>query len=707
MTCFFQCLVILFAIVCGPSFSFAQMASEEGSVELSADSIEYSVDGNTVIAKGRVVIIRGETKLYADEVEFYRNEQKAKAQGNVKLIMEKSEIRGAKMEFDFNSMMGDFYGAKIYAAPYYGGGRKISKVGDNKMLIYDGYMTTTDFDKPEYRLRSNRIEVYPGDKMVARNVRMVMGRVPVMYIPKFTQSLKDTKPRVMITPGYDKEWGAFLLLGWRYYFNENFKGVIHTDYRERLDFGSGIDLNYNLEKQGFGSGFIKTYYTNERKIASDHFFEEKPSPTVERERFKAEWRHKWDIDETTLATLQYYKISDAEFLKDFFRREYDKDSSPDTFFLLTKNIPSGTLSFRVEPRVNRFESKVERLPELRYDMVSKEIAESGVFFKNQSILSNFSSKAASPSEVRQETFRFHADNELAYPTKVGIFEFRPYVGGKNTYYSKTKDPEKYDSIRGIFKTGASISTKFFKVYDTKTNVLGMDINRLRHIITPTVTYDYTTDPTISASQLDVFDEIDPLQQVHKINFAIENKLQTKRNNNSVDLLRFIVNTDFHLKEEETASGFDYINTDIDFRPIDWLTLYADSRYDLRKDRLDTANFDVYVNGKENKWSFGIGKRFNREVDDLVTAQFNYKVNAKWALRMYERIDVKNGQQKEFEIGITRDLHAWLMDIVYNETRGEGSEIFLLFTLKAFPDLAVDVGTGFNERKAGSQSSGGE
>lgn len=692
-------LVIVAFIFSSPVF--AQMSGDDGPVELTADSIEYSVDGNTVIASGNVIMLRNGTTLSADQVEFDRNAQKASAQGNVRLVTATSEIRGQRMNFDFNTMLGDFYGATIYADPYYGGGRKISKVGENKLLVYDGYMTTSDFDKPEYRLRSNRIEVYPEDKMVARNVRMVMGKVPIMYIPKITQSLKDEKPWVSITPGYDKEWGAFLLLGWRYYFNENFKGVIHTDYREKLDFASGIDVSYNTKK--YGEGLIRTYYTNERRIQADHFYEEKEAPTPERERFKAEWRHKWEIDETTLATLQYYKLSDSQFLKDFFEREYDDDTSPDTFFLLTKNLPSGTLSFRTEGRVNRFESKVERLPEIRYDMVAQEIADTGVFFQNQSSLANLTNKAPAPSENSKETLRFDFDNVLSYPTKVGFLEFKPYVGGRNTYYSKTKDPEDYDSVRGIFKTGASLSTKFFRVYDAQTDILGLDINRLRHLVTPTIAYDYTTDPTLPSSAIDSFDGVDSLKQIHKINFALENKLQTKRSGRSIDLLRFIVDTDFHLKEEETASGFDFINTDIDFRPVDWLTLYFDSQYDLRKDHLNTANFDLYINGYDGKWSLGLGKRFNREVDDLVTMEFNYKINSKWAMKLYERIDVVNGLQKEFELRLTRDLHAWLMDITYNETRGEGSEIFLLFTLKAFPDLAIDVGSDFNKRKAGSQS----
>jgi hypothetical protein len=43
-----------------------------------------------------------------------------------------------------------------------------------------------------------------------------------------------------------------------------------------------------------------------------------------------------------------------------------------------------------------------------------------------------------------------------------------------------------------------------------------------------------------------------------------------------------------------------------------------------------------------------------------------------------------------------------MDISFNETDGQGSEIWFVFRLKAFPDATLDLfGTSFNRRKAGA------
>jgi len=694
------CLFAFFAIL--PKTTYAQEVS--GPVELTGDVVEYSADGQILTATGNVVIKSNGSTLTADIVEFHRDSQTAYAKGNVRLKMEQGEISGRQLTFEFSTMTGEFKGAKIITTPYYGQGRKVNKVDDNRLDVIDGHITTCDYDKPHFRFKFSKMEMYPGDKVVSRHVRMVIGKVPILYIPRFTQILRDRRSNVILTPGFTKDWGMFLLSDWRYHLNENIKGTVHLDAREKKDIASGVDLNYTTEK--YGKGIIRTYYMNERTIGAKRWYLKRTEPTIERERFKVEWRHQWDVDEKTFIILQYYRLSDADFLQDFYKKEFEGDSTPSTFFLLTKTLPKGTLSFRTEARVNRFVSAVERLPELRYDLSTRELWNTNIYLKNQTSLVKLTEKTASPSEVRQNTFRADMSNELSYPMKIAFLEFRPFVGHRHTYYSKTKDREKYDSIRGIFRTGGDLSTKFYKYFDVFTDYMGLDINRLRHIVTPTISYTFEGEPTVPARSLDSFDSIDGLTNSNKINFSLENKLQTKRDGKTVELLRALVGVDYFFQDDPNDVGFDKIKTDIDFRPTSWLTLYFDSEYDTREDHLNTANFDLYINGKDDKWSWGFSKRFNREVDDQITSDFKYRLNQKWFFRNYIRFDTMNGIFKEQEYTLTRDLHAWEMDMSFNETRGKGSEIWFVFRLKAFPEtLNVDFGTSFNKRKAGTQSGG--
>ncbi len=674
-----------------------------GPVELNGDQVEYAMDGNKMTATGHVSIAQGTTKLTADKIEFSRDTKMAAAEGNVVLTSPQGVISGEKLTYNFDKMTGEFMEAKIITSPYYGSGESVAKVSENQITMTRGYITTCDLDKPHYKLTTKKVDIYPRDKIVARNVHMVIGNTGIFYLPKFSQRL-DGKPRVTYIPGYDKQWGAFLLQSWRYELAPDVKGILHLDYREKKAFAFGTDLKYKI-KNG-GEGIIRNYYMNELTPARKNFWQNKTGKTVYMERFKAEWQHKWSVDDKTEVNLQYYKLSDVNFLKDYFKREYESDSSPQTFFLLTRNFTSGTMSFRVDDRVNRFTSIIERLPEVRYDISSQKVGNSGIYLRSQNAFANLSHKDASPTEVRRETMRLDTDNELSYPFKISFIEMRPYIGSRETYYSKTLDPANNNSVRQIFRTGADLSTKFYKVMDVKSNFLGMNINRLRHVITPSVAYLYTHRPTVLFSQLETFDSVDSLDRSHSIALSLENKLQTKRDNVSFDLLRFILSTDFRLKENPSKGGFDQVRSEIEFNPSEWLTFSSDSNYNTLNDKLTSANFEFTLKDPEkDRWSYSLGKRFSSDIDDQITTQLDYKINPKWKFSIYRRFDIMNNILKEQQYTITRDLHCWEMDINFNERSGEGSEIWFVFRLKAFPDMGLDFGTSFNKRKAGSQSSG--
>lgn len=682
--CFFT--VFIFSAIVG----YAQ--NEGGQVELNGDVVEYSVDGSVVTATGNVVIIHPDATLIADKVVFYRNDKRAEAEGNVVLNTNDGEISGERLVFNFDTMTGVFNGARLIAKPYHGFGERVSKVGENHIVVDQGFATTCDYDKPHYKLASKSINIFPKDYMEAKHVTMKVGKVPLFYIPRFKQNLKDDRARFRVTPGHDGDWGNFLLAEWRYDINRNVKTTIHADYRSQLGFASGVDLEYKTED--YGEGYFSGYYTGER--------DQEMEPEIRtRERYRAEYRHKWEIDEKTNTIFQYYKLSDSDFLRRYFENEHDEDANPNSFFVLTRALDKGTLSLRSDFRVNRFNTEVERLPQVRYDLTNTEIAETGLYFKNLTVYDNLRKKDPEPTTNKLHTHRIHTDSEVSYPFKLDIFEIKPFVGGNFTYYSRTFDRNKYDSIRGQLETGTSLSTKFYRVFDVNTEFLGMPINRLRHIITPSVNYIYANDPTVSSSSLDQYDGIDSLTNHHNINFSLENKLQTKRDGNAVDLLRFILSTDYRLKQDPATGGFDKVRADIDFKPVSWLSFYFDSSYDTRKDRLDTANFDIYVNSGD-KWSFGLGKRYNREVDDQITTEVKYRLNQKWAFKIFDRFDLDDGTLEEQEYTLSRDLHAWEMDFRYNDTRGEGQEYIVLFRLKAFPEIGFDAGAQHNQPKPGSQ-----
>ena len=676
------------------------------SVEMQADSVQYSSDSNVAKAVGNVVIKSGESTLYADQVQLDRSTQVGNAQGHVYLDSPQFQVDADAGRFKFTDQTGEFQNARIWNAPFVINGRKVDKVSDTHMIMENGYLTTCDHDEPHYRLHMRRMDFYQGDKAVARGIKIYAGRVPVMYLPRYTQDLKN-QPWFTFAPGHDKDLGYFLLTRSRFKINDYWTTTLRLDAYERTGFAWGSENKYRTSTMG--SGLVRTYFINERLIAANHPWNIKTEPTVQNERYKVEWRHKWDIDDTTQTLWQYYRFSDPVILPRYFEQENRRDPDVSTYFLLTKALPVGSLTFRVDRRVNRFTSAVDRTPDIGYSVVGKEFGESGLYINSTNSFANLVKREASPTEDRRKTVRVNTNNDIYYPAHIAFVQFTPHVGGDFTYYSRTndrRDPTKV--VRSMFQTGADLSTRSFKVFDMPNGLLGTDLKRFRHIIAPTISYRYQHKPTFAASRLNQFDGIDALDQAHSVGFSIENKLQTKVGKQVVDLIRDVVSFTYNLEQNadpnpHTPGSLSTIQNQLEITPTDWLKIYSDVIADHRKQRLAQSDFDVYVKVND-RFSFSVGDSFVRGGQQEIPTQVSYIINPKWKFRVLNRFLPSNHfSLQEQDYMLTRDLHEWEVSFMYNNIRGSGTEVLVTFKLKAFPDQPFDLfGTTFHKRKAGSQ-----
>ena len=54
--------------------------------------------------------------------------------------------------------------------------------------------------------------------------------------------------------------------------------------------------------------------------------------------------------------------------------------------------------------------------------------------------------------------------------------------------------------------------------------------------------------------------------------------------------------------------------------------------------------------------------------------------------------------------LRRDLHDWVGEMVYRVDREFGEELYLTFTLKAYPEMPFELGDSYHQPKLGSQDS---
>jgi hypothetical protein len=187
-----------------------------------------------------------------------------------------------------------------------------------------------------------------------------------------------------------------------------------------------------------------------------------------------------------------------------------------------------------------------------------------------------------------------------------------------------------------------------------------------------------------------------------MDFSLENKLQTKRENVTVDFLRFIAsnNYSFNIEGRKRRLG-DNISFDLEMLPYNWMRFESDAILNRRKKIFTSANFDLKASGEKVSW--GGGYRYERKSSSQFTGEILFSLLEGWSFKIYERMQFKgNNLLKEQNYSISRDLHCWILDINYSVLRERGETIWFALRLKAFPEMSIDYGQDYHEPKPASQ-----
>lgn len=679
----------------GLSDGFLWAEEAKGPVQIHGDAVEYFHEKNQAVGTGHVKIDYEGTQLEADKITVYTDTKKAVAEGHVTLTQEGSVFQGDRGEYDFQNSKGkvDKMSAEIEKT-YYGKIQSVERVSEDHFRLSNGSVTTCccgGDDDPFYRIQAQSIDYYPNDKVVMKNAVMYIKNVPILFIPYFEQAfINFDRFPVHLVPGNRDEWGPFLLSKWRFGLvnkpDLKARGNVQLDYRAKRGFGGGVEGFYSGDKVGRGAA--RAYYAKDQN--------EPLGVNDDRSRFQ--WRHQSKIGESTALTAEFNKLSDPLVAKDFFyREEYERDTVPDNYVSIITSKPEYTFSFLERPRVNDFFGTVERNPELRFDTHNRQFAETPFYVREEAQFTNLQ-RTPAESEEEVDVIRIDSNHTLTYAGKAGPFSVTPHVGTRQTYYTRAAQDDR-DLLRGVFDTGVDLSIHFYKTYETKVQALGLDINQIRHIFTPTFSYNFRPNPTVSRTLLEQFDALDAIDKDNFIRLNFENKFQTKHHQaggtmTTREFARIIpfLDVDMHTGRLEN------VGYDAELRPYSWLGIESDATYNADTRDFETANFDVFM--ERGRWRVGVGQRYVQEESSQTTAEIRFKWSDDLEFKLYDRYEFEEGASKEFEFTVSKGWSCIITDFTYN--RREGDTFFVTLRLKAFPSVPFRLSQSYSQPKASQQ-----
>jgi len=711
--------VILLFLLLAPLGAFSE--TDKMPVVIDGDEITYLKEKGKILAKGNVEVKSEGSELFCQEALYDANTSIAHIKGEVRITKGNSVLYGRDVVYNFNTHNAEMVDVRLKDPPIYGEAEEGDKVGQEKYVLKKAYMTTCDLEVPHYRLTAKTVTVYPGDKIIAKNMVLRVGTIPIFYFPHFVQSLKDNAFKVEIIPGKESEWGMFLLSRWRYNLNSENRGKIHLDAYE--DRGYGMGVTHRMESKTLGDALINYYTISDelykidgRKGLSDMYpgrVSAIDDKRLEDDRYKVQFAHQWEPTDKLSITSEFNKFSDQYFMKDFFEKEYEVSPETKSYNLMQYSLSHSSLSLRTQARANRFYPETEYLPQLEYNFFKQNLGDTNFYIESDSKTGLLKRRTAN-TQVYSKAFRAYSHNVLSYIKKIKWLSINPYVGSYSAFYSRNSFYE-YNVFREAPEAGMTMNTKVYKYFNNAGwNVFGEEIDQMRHILKPEISYSYIHDPTVSNSNLVQFDEVDSLTRAELITFTLENKLQARNKERTWDFIYFSPAVSYIVNPEGSFSRFNTITGRLEVYPKGGLSLTSDTSFDVQTRRVTSFNVDFTVTGKEKvielgeevekqKYSFSYGHRYSRQSSTQGTLDFNYQLTPKLKFRGYALCEYNTGDFQTQQYSIRSDLHCWWLDFGLDVNRhqsgGKDLGFWFVFTLKDFPDISA----GFDQTYKGAKS----
>lgn len=415
---------------------------------------------------------------------------------------------GDKLFYDFQKQEGVITNGKTALPPWFFGGETIEIRPDGSYVVNNGYVTTSEHDRPEWGIYSKVLSITEENNLFATQVELKLFNYPLLWVP----SLRTQLDSIFDFPlRYRFRWGG--RQGPRVGFNyeifswNRWKTSVRFDYRLTRGPGGGLETSYHSEDDN--TLFQSIYYL--AKDSSILHPDEKA-----RYRFEGIFR-KLIPENRTHFLLTWDKISDKNMPSSYYDRDFDFDTSQRTQLLVRHREDRWISHFYMRGRVNSFQTVKEELPTLKVGFKPFELPHSGIIAENWASASYLDFKY-SEHLCRVHNYsssRFDYRPTLYRPFVFGsFFTATPELGAIAITYGDSPCEGNQSLIMG--KVGCQLRSQLYRYYRS-----------FKHVVAPYAYYRYYSSPTSSPHQHFIFDIEDGWTRLNYLQIGINQALYYK------------------------------------------------------------------------------------------------------------------------------------------------------------------------------------
>ena len=227
------------------------MSPEAGDLLAKGDNLTFH--GNTIQIHGNGLIKYDEVVLYADHIWADFDENIMRAAGNVHLLVGKEETYANELLYNIETKKGIIREGFSFSDPWYYRGTEIFKTEDDESYIRGGALTTCSLKHPHYYFSASKIIVRINKELIATNIVLRVGGVPLFYFPAYRRDLRqeDKVAKVIVKIGTSSHQGVFLSVILPLARRFRYDGALLFDHSARRGGGLGADGKYRVNDVKF------------------------------------------------------------------------------------------------------------------------------------------------------------------------------------------------------------------------------------------------------------------------------------------------------------------------------------------------------------------------------------------------------------------------------------------------------------------------
>lgn len=216
-------------------------------------------DGDEVVWHENFVQIHGDALikydnviLRADHVWADFNDNLMRAAGNVYLKVGEEETYSDELVFNLETKKGIARNGYTFSDPWYFGGSEIFKIEDKRSYIRGGTLTTCSLKYPHYHFSVSEVIVRMNEEMIAKNIILRIGGVPLFYFPVIRRDLRKGKvAKIIVRVGTDSYQGPNISIILPVARKQRYDGALLYDRSARRGQGFGFEGKYRFSDTQF------------------------------------------------------------------------------------------------------------------------------------------------------------------------------------------------------------------------------------------------------------------------------------------------------------------------------------------------------------------------------------------------------------------------------------------------------------------------